>query len=358
MRLGVGTELSPLHIAWGGVMGAVLSLALSRFRPLRIADTRRRLGQRPGRPEVAVVCGGSRGLGRAIAHALARRGCAVAICARTPEDVERTRMELERMGVRAYGEACDLRDESQVKSFLSNVEQELGPIEILVANAATISVAPIETRDARDFEEALDSTFRTTLHPVLDVLPGMRERGHGTLVFITSIGAKIGVPHLAPYSAAKFAAAGLSEALRAEVHKDGIHVLTVYPGLMRTGSHTRASFKGDAAREYAWFASGAMAPLLSIDADRAAELIVRAIERKKTQITFTLPARIVSRTHDTFPGMFGTAFAVANKLLPRAPAHVFSRGEGRAVQSRSPSRLGNIMRRRSDRLAARHAQSS
>ena len=87
----------------------------------------------------------------------------------------------------------------------------------------------------------------------------MRARGEGTLAFITSIGGKIGVPHLAPYSSAKFAEVGFAQALRAEVAKDGVHVLTVVPGLMRTGSPTHAQFGGDAEKEYAWFTASANA---------------------------------------------------------------------------------------------------
>lgn len=299
----------------------------------------------------AVICGGSRGLGRAIAHALAEAGYGVAICARSKEEVEQIRDELMRLGVRVHAEPCDLRDEEQASRFIARAEEALGPIDVLVANAATISVAPIETRASTDFDEAMRSIFYTALHPVLAVIPRMRERKRGTIAIVTSIGGLVGVPHLAPYSAAKFATVGLAESLGAELRKDGVRVLTIVPGLMRTGSHVRATFKGNAAREYAWFAASAMAPLLSIDADVAAKRIVRAIEQKRSRLVLGLPARIAARLHDLLPELFGFALEIAGGLLPRAPERP-AEAEGRALASKGP----RAIERRTRTLAARHAQ--
>jgi len=299
----------------------------------------------------AVVCGGSRGLGRAIAHALAEAGYGVAICARSKEEVEQVQGELTRLGVRVHAEVCDLRDEEQASRFIAAAEEVLGPIDVLVANAATISVAPIEARSSTDFDDAMRSTFYTALHPVLAAIPRMRARKRGTIAIVTSIGGLVGVPHLAPYSVAKFATVGLAESLGAELRKDGIHVLTIVPGLMRTGSHVRATFKGDPAREYAWFAAGAITPLLSIDADAAARRIVRAIERKKKRLVLTAPARIAARLHDLVPELFEFVLEVAGALLPTAPERT-SEAEGRALASTGPKAL----ERRTRTLAARHAQ--
>lgn len=299
----------------------------------------------------AVVCGGSRGLGRALAHALAESGYGVAICARSAQEVEHVRAELEQFEARVYAEACDLSDEEAARRFIVNAEAELGPIDVLVANAATMLVAPLETLRASDFDGAMRSIFDTALNPVFAALPLMRERRRGTIVFITSIGGVFGVPHLAPYSAAKFATVGLAEALGAELKKDGVHVLTVIPGLMRTGSHVRASFRGSPAREYAWFAASAIAPLLSIDADRAARRIVRAIERKKTRLVYTIPARLAARLHALAPTLFSTLMKIAASLLPKPPA-LPSQAEGREIQGKTTK----LLDRRSRDLALRHAQ--
>jgi NAD(P)-dependent dehydrogenase (short-subunit alcohol dehydrogenase family) len=271
------------------------------------------------RGKVAIVCGASRGLGRAIARELARRGCKVAVCARGSTELEDARAELERLAVAALAEPCDLRRADEVEAFVSKVERTLGAPDVLVANAATITVGPIESLTVSDFDQAMDSTFKSALHPAMAVLPSMRARRSGSIVFISSIGGKIGVPHLAPYSSAKFAVTGLSEALRAEVAKDGVNVLTVIPGLMRTGSHVRGQFKGNSEMEAAWFGASATAPLISIDADRAARRIVRAIERRRRELVYTAPARVARRAHDWVPWAWRGVIAFVARLLPRAP---------------------------------------
>lgn len=332
--------------------GAAAALALGKvtLTALELRHGMRLAGK------VAVVCGGSRGLGLALARALAAKGCSVAICARSAEDLEAARSEIARLGVAVYAEACDLRRRADVDRFLANVVARLGPIDVLVANAATISVAPIEALDVRDFDEAMEAIWKTALHPVMGVLPSMRERRAGTIALVTSIGGKIGVPHLAPYSAAKFATVGFAQALRAEVAKHGVHVLTVVPGLMRTGSPVHASFKGDPVKEYAWFTASANAPLLTIDADRAARRIVLAIERGASEITYTPAARFAARTHDLAPGVWNELLALAARLLPR-DGGVTTPREGREVEdeaARSP--VVAAVRARNGRFARRHGQ--
>ncbi|MDB4936195.1 MAG: 3-oxoacyl-[acyl-carrier protein] reductase, partial [Labilithrix sp.] len=292
--------------------------------------------------KTALVCGASRGLGRQIALALARRGCRVAICARSERDLDDVRAELVALGVAVHAESCDLRSMEQVEVLVANATAALGPIDLLVPVAATLLVGPIETMTVADFDDAMDSIFKTSLHPALAVLPRMQARKAGTIAFITSIGGKIGVPHLVPYSAAKFAEVGLAEGLRAEVAKDGVHVLTVVPGLMRTGSHVHAEVKGDAEKEYAWFGASATAPMpLTIDAARAARRIVRAIERGDTELVLTPAAKLAVRANGIAPGLVSLVMKLAGRLLPRAPALSASgrrRREGMDVEESSPSK--------------------
>jgi short-subunit dehydrogenase len=118
----------------------------------------------------------------------------------------------------------------------------------------------------------------------LAALPVMREQSHGRIVTITSLGGKIAVPHLVPYCAAKFAAVGFSEGLRAELGRDPVTVTTVVPGLMRTGSHVQALFTGQADKEFTWFSLGASLPLVSMDAERAARQIVEGVRRRGAEI--------------------------------------------------------------------------
>src|SRR5436309_1424835 len=109
------------------------------------------------------------------------------------------------------------------------------------------------------------------------VLPEMRARKTGRIVNISSIGGKVSVPHLLPYSSSKFALVGLSEGMRAELAKDGIRVCTVCPGLMRTGSHLHAMFKGQNKAEFTLFTMLGAVPPSSIHAESAARQIVAAV---------------------------------------------------------------------------------
>jgi short-subunit dehydrogenase len=338
------------------VKGTAIAVAAAQAVKMAFRASRRRhLAE-----STALVCGASRGLGRAIALELGRRGARVAICARNEEDLERVRAELVALGATVHAETCDLRDMEQVQSLVANVTAALGPIDVLVANAATLSVGPIESMNNADFEEALDSIFKTSLHAALAVLPRMQARRTGTIAFVTSIGGRIGIPHLVPYSAAKFAEVGLAEGLRAESAKDGVNVLTVVPGLMRTGSHVHATFKGQSETEYGWFGVSATSPgPMTIGAARAARRIVRAIERGDTEIVLTPAAKLAVRTHAISPGLVGLVMRIAGRLLPRARS--LAEGGARAhegvdLEKRSRSRAVAFVHDRGRAIAEKNNQ--
>lgn len=291
--------------------------------------------------KVVVVCGGSRGLGRALARELVQRGARVAICARDAETLVKTHRWLETFGAPVLAHVCDLREEAQTRIFLRRVEQELGAIDVLIANAATIDVGPVEALRPSDFNATMSEIFGSTMNATLAVLPAMRARRQGTVAIISSVGGKLGVPHLSAYSSAKFAQIGFAEALCAEVAKDGVRIVTVAPGLMRTGSHVHAMFHGQPERELAWFGASAMAPLLSIDAERAARRIVRAIARGERYLTFTPAAHVGIWLHDVAPQLFELVAAAVARLLPAAvgPSARYQGHEGAEVFRESPSTL-------------------
>ncbi len=307
--------------------------------------------------KVVVVCGGTRGLGRALARRLLDVGAHVAICGRSRESLEHTRSWLQSGGGSVIAQVCDLRLEDQTRAFFERVRRELGPIDVVVANAATIDVGPVEELTPDDVDAVMTEIFGSAVRATLTALPEMQARGRGSLVFISSIGGRLGVPHLAAYSAAKFAEVGFAEALRAEVARDGVHVLTVAPGLMRTGSHLRARFHGDAERELLWFGASAIMPGVSIDADRAASLIVRAIAQRERFLTFTLAARLGLWLHDRFPSAWAGLAALGGRLLPRAAngASASSR-EGQELAESSSSRLVGLLASASQPLAVKHGQ--
>jgi NAD(P)-dependent dehydrogenase (short-subunit alcohol dehydrogenase family) len=286
------------------------------------------------RGEVALVTGGSRGLGLALSRELARQGCKLAICARDKTELEAARAELEQGGAEVLAVTCDVADPTQVAAMVEAVTRHYGGIDILINNAGIMVVAPVETITRADFERVMAINFWGVLNPTLEVLPGMRTRGAGRIVNITSIGGKISVPHLLPYSCAKFAAVGLSEGLRAELADTGISVTTVVPGLMRTGSHLNAEFGGEQEAEYRWFALGASAPYpVAVGADRAARLVVRAAKRGQAECTYPLSAVIAARLSGLLPTTTTNALAVVDRFLPRPPRQAAGTRPGAAVEA-------------------------
>jgi NAD(P)-dependent dehydrogenase (short-subunit alcohol dehydrogenase family) len=300
----------------------MLRLALGAAGTAAAFLAARRLFSRPADlfGQVAIVTGASRGLGFLLARELAREGCRLAICARDPDELERARADLEGRGAEVVAIRCDVADPVAAAALVEETERRLGPVDILVNNASIIQVAPVDAFGVRDFQQALAVNFWGTVHPTLAALPGMRGRRRGRIVNITSIGGKVSVPHLLPYGAAKFATVGFSEGLAAEVAKDGIQVTTVVPGLMRTGSYLHAEFEGKAPEEFTWFALGSALPGVSMDAERAARRIVRALKRGEWEPILSLPAQLLARTHGLAPGTVVGVLALVNRLLPRAGA--------------------------------------
>lgn len=298
-----------LALAGGAALG--LSAALA-------ARSRRRLANLQG--QVVLITGGSRGLGLALAREFGKHGCSLVICSRTPDQLDSARELLEAAGHRVLAIPCDVTDPVQVRDLVSQVHKNFSRIDILVNNAGEILVGPLENMTVADFERAMDVMFWGVLNMTFEVLPGMRERGAGSIATVTSVGGKVSVPHLTPYCCAKFAAVAFSEGLRAEMAPLGINITTIAPGLMRTGGEVNARFKGDQEAEAAWFSVAASLPLFSMDAERAAAKIVRAIAIGESEIILSPQADVMSRVNGLFPGLVPDILAYVNRLLPASTA--------------------------------------
>lgn len=271
------------------------------------------------RGKVALITGGSRGLGLALSEELGVQGCRIAICARDPDELEKAAQILASRGVEVFTTQCDVTDREQVARLIREVTEHYGSIDLLIANAGIITVAPVEALTAEDFDRVMAVNFEGVLNVALGVLPLMERQGGGRIAVITSIGGKVAVPHLLPYSCAKFAAAGFASGLRAELVGTGITVTTVYPGLMRTGSHLQAEFGGDQAEEYDWFSLGASSPYpVATSASRAARIITGAIQRGDAECIFPITALLAARASALFPSATSAVLATVNGFLPSA----------------------------------------
>jgi len=293
--------------------------------------------------QVVLITGGSRGLGLALAREFARAGCRLVLAARDAHELACARQDLTERGAEVLAVPCDVTDQEQVRSVVDQATQRFGRVDIVVNNAGIIQVGPMSTTTVEDFAQALDVMFWGALYPTLAVLPQMRARRSGHVVNITSIGGMVSVPHLLPYTCAKFAAVGLSEGLRAELGQEGIHVTTVVPGLMRTGSYLQAHFRGQQEHEFTWFALGSTLPLLSMSAERAARHIVRATQRGAAECILSLPANVLGRMHGLCPGTIANALSLVNRLLPGAEGAQATSASGMQVQQRLRSPLLHVL---------------
>ncbi|MGI8669040.1 MAG: SDR family NAD(P)-dependent oxidoreductase [Aridibacter sp.] len=268
--------------------------------------------------KVVLITGGGRGLGLVLARRFAEEGAKIAICSREKVELEDAKRELETKGAEVFSTVCDVTDEASAKLMVEEVRNYFGHIDVLVNNAGVIQVMPLENAEKRDFEEALNTHFWGVYYVTNAVLPEMKERGEGRIVNISSVGGKVAIPHLLPYSTSKFALAGYSEGLRAELLKDGIYVTTVCPGLMRTGSPRQTTIKGKHELEYAWFKIGDSLPLISVSAEYAANEIVNATKRGDAEIIISLPARILAGFKGIFPDTTADIMSLVNLILPKA----------------------------------------
>ena len=264
-----------------------------------------------------LITGGSRGLGLTIARRLAREGARLALLARDEEELAEACRELNGLGAEAISVPCDLLDRGQSLGAIETVLDRFGAIDVLINNAGIIEVGPLENMRRQDFEKAMELHLWAPFNLMQQTIPHMRRAGGGRIVNISSIGGKVAVPHMAPYSASKFALTGLSDSVRAELARDGIKVTTVTPGVMRTGSHVHAKFKGKHGAEYTWFAFSATMPFTAVNAERAANSIVQACRRGQSSLIIGLPARLMIAGNALFPSLTGELMKLVNGLLPR-----------------------------------------
>src|SRR6202045_2267825 len=178
------------------------------------------------RDKVALITGGSRGLGLEIASQICAHGGRVAFLARDAAELARPKADLSSRGGDVLPIQCDLLDAAQIQSAIQQTLERFGKIDILINNAGIIEVGPVEHMQLKDFDRAMRLHFWAPFILYLLVAPQMRVNG-GRIVNISSIGGRIAVPHMATYSASKFALTGFSDAIRAELARDNILVTTV-----------------------------------------------------------------------------------------------------------------------------------
>jgi len=267
-----------------------------------------------------VITGGSRGLGLVLARQLAAEGARITLIARDEHELRRAadNIRSRQPSADVLIVPADVREREDVERAIAQTIGHHDTIDVLINNAGIIQVGPLDHMKVSDYDDAMKTHFWGPLFLVLAVLPHMRHQGGGRIVNISSVGGRISVPHLVPYSASKFALTGLSDGLRAELARDQIVVTTVCPGLMRIGSPINAAFKGQRAHEYSWFAIASSLPVTTISAERAAHQILAACKRGDAELVLTVQAKLAVLARTIVPELFGDVMSLVHRLLPQA----------------------------------------
>jgi NAD(P)-dependent dehydrogenase (short-subunit alcohol dehydrogenase family) len=182
----------------------------------------------------AVVTGGGRGIGSAVAARLAAAGASVLVAARSLDEVDAVAARLRRDGAEAWGAACDVAEEAAVEELARTAEDRLGAVDILVNNAGAASSSTLIRTSLDEWNRMLAVNATSAFLCTRAVLPGMLERGWGRVVNVASVAGLHGARYIAAYTASKHAMVGLTRAAAAEVAGKGVTVNAVCPGYVDT----------------------------------------------------------------------------------------------------------------------------
>jgi short-subunit dehydrogenase len=316
------SRINPIATSIGIAAAAIGAGAAAIAITAALVRTLRSTPVAPG--AVVVVTGGSRGLGLAIASRFAQTPIRLVLASRHMDELIQAQAQL--LAADFYLVAADLSQPAECQRLISETITRFGRIDVLVNNAAIIDVGPIESLTLEHFESTMQINFFAALYTTWAALPHMRSQQplagsrRAAIVNIASIGGKIAVPHMLPYSAAKFALVGFSEGLHAELRSKGIRVTTVCPGLMRTGGEDHAKFQGNVEAEKKWFMFAAKTPGVAVTPQYAASRIYSAVVQGRAEITISPQAFLAARFGGLFPETLQFANALTNQyILPTAP---------------------------------------
>ena len=224
-------------------------------------------------PPVAFITGASSGLGQGLARRFAEMGYALGLSARREDRLKALVEEIEAGGGGAVAYPCDVADREALLEAIRRCEEELGPIDLLIANAGVSTHAFPEELDSREVERVMRTNFQGTVAAAEGALPGMMARGRGHIVVVSSLASFQGLPYHGSYCASKAAMNAFFESLRLDMAGRGVAVTIIAPGFVKTEmtAHNRHSM-----------------PFL-MELEPALDIMVRGIRKRKKMVRFPVP---------------------------------------------------------------------
>lgn len=247
-----------------------------------------------------VITGASSGLGEHLAIELGRRGHSLGLVARRADLLETVAARVRETGAKAAIAVADVTDRAALRQAVDRLADQLGPVDIIVANAGAGGPTPASRMDAERITGQMRLNFDGVVFAFDAVLPQMLERGSGQLVAVSSIAAMRGLPPNGAYSASKAAVTSLCEAFGAELRPQGIAVTTIHPGFVRTPLTAKNKFP---------------MPFL-LDADKAARIMADGILAQRRRVDFPLPMTLLMSLVQMLPAFVYEPLAA--RAVPRA----------------------------------------
>lgn len=259
--------------------------------------------------KTAFITGAGSGIGRALAHALVKKGCAVFITDINSENLAAVGEELRLMQANVHERVLDVSDKDDVFRAVDEAIEKLGSVDGMFNNAGISFSDLVDHMDYSDFERVMDIDFWGVVHGTKAVLPGMLERGEGHIVNISSIFGIIGVPSQSAYCAAKHAVKGFNESLYYELLGTGVQLHSVHPGGVDTGIIKHGIHKKNIDGD---IDADALAQQFKAQAksspDEAAKVILDGVAKSRYRILVGGDARALDRMQRWFPNLFRRLF--------------------------------------------------
>ena len=241
-----------------------------------------------------LITGSSSGIGKALAFEFARKGAILALTSRSLKRLRRAAKEI----ASAFPDVpvpltlpCDVADREKVRGIMKNCMVHLGGIDILINNAGIGVYGETERTHLEDFRSVMEVNFFGSINCIFEALPLLNKNEKGKIVNIASIAALHGVPYLGAYGASKAALVALSQSLRAELAKNGISIMIVYPGYTQTNFFENEKKTGGAQRPPGPYASP----------QKIAKTIVRAVEKDKRDLVLSLKGKALAFSRSFLP---------------------------------------------------------